>query len=83
MRTNDRFNPSAKPEKKQELLATITWRTGQRTRMDPATEFDLLGTADEIGKEIGRRLSLRNYKGERFKGKVEINWRVAPTEEPG
>lgn len=81
MRTNDRFEPSVKPENKQELLATVKWRTGQRLRMDPATEFDLLGTADEIGKEIGRRLSLRNYKGDRFKGKVEVEWRIAPTEE--
>lgn len=80
MKTNDRFKPAGKPDK-SELLATIKWQSGQRTKMDPATEFDLLGTADEIGKEIGRRLGLRNYNGNRFKGKVEIAWRLAPTEE--
>jgi hypothetical protein len=81
MKTNAPFEPAHKPENKQELLATIRWRTGSRSRMDPPTEFDLLGTADEIGKEVGRRLGLRNYKGDRYKGKIEIEWRIAPTEE--
>lgn len=82
MKTNQRFEPGIKPENKQQLLATITWRTGQRLRMDPATEFDLIGTADEIGAEIGRRLGLRNYNGDRYKGKIDVDWRIAPTEEP-
>lgn len=81
MKTNSRFEPAQKPENKTELLATVSWRTGQRTRMDPKTEFDLIGTAKEIGEEVGRRLALRNWQGERIKGSIEIDWREAPTEE--